>query len=209
MLSCLESWVVVSLERCPWSLFPYVCFCKEGSEYWVSGLCPSSGILNTRKHVSKTGSVSVLKWGEGDTSAVSLRCNDWDYSPGGMSQRHWAVGIVDSEFLVFLPDKCIQIVLHHSLVWPQDEAPDTNQADPCESMKRFRDRNSPRGLYDQTKAMFGKISSLDRRRNRIRVCRVPWKEQGATVDASASCNKAGCFRIHLILKEGWITLAVF
>jgi hypothetical protein len=30
--------------------------------YWVSGLCPSSGILNTRKHnVSETGSVSVLR----------------------------------------------------------------------------------------------------------------------------------------------------
>jgi hypothetical protein len=34
--------------------------------YRVSGLCPSSGILNTRKHnVSKTGPVSVLGWGEG------------------------------------------------------------------------------------------------------------------------------------------------
>jgi hypothetical protein len=30
--------------------------------YWVSGLCPSSGILNTRKHdVSETGSFSVLR----------------------------------------------------------------------------------------------------------------------------------------------------
>jgi hypothetical protein len=29
--------------------------------YWVFGLCPSSGILETRKHnVSETGSVSVL-----------------------------------------------------------------------------------------------------------------------------------------------------
>jgi hypothetical protein len=29
--------------------------------YWVSGLCPLSGILNTRKHnVSETGPVSVL-----------------------------------------------------------------------------------------------------------------------------------------------------
>jgi hypothetical protein len=36
---------------------------KLGSEsYWVSGLCPSSGILNTRRHdVSRTGSVSVLR----------------------------------------------------------------------------------------------------------------------------------------------------
>jgi hypothetical protein len=29
-------------------------------DYWFSGLCPSSGILNTRKHkVSETGSISV------------------------------------------------------------------------------------------------------------------------------------------------------
>jgi hypothetical protein len=42
--------------------------------YWVSGLCPSSGILNTRKHVSETGSVSVLRGREGDTYYVgSLR----------------------------------------------------------------------------------------------------------------------------------------
>jgi hypothetical protein len=33
--------------------------------YWVLGLCPSSGILQTRKHnVSETGCVSVLRWGE-------------------------------------------------------------------------------------------------------------------------------------------------
>jgi hypothetical protein len=31
-------------------------------KYWVSGLCPSSGIQNTRKHnVSETGFVSVLR----------------------------------------------------------------------------------------------------------------------------------------------------
>jgi hypothetical protein len=29
--------------------------------YWVSGLCPSSGIPNTRKNVSETGSVSILR----------------------------------------------------------------------------------------------------------------------------------------------------
>jgi hypothetical protein len=35
---------------------------------WASELCPSSVILNTRKHnVWETGSVSVLKCGEGDT----------------------------------------------------------------------------------------------------------------------------------------------
>jgi hypothetical protein len=33
--------------------------------YWFFGLCPSSGILETRKHdVSETGSVSVLRWAE-------------------------------------------------------------------------------------------------------------------------------------------------
>jgi hypothetical protein len=38
--------------------------------YWVSGLCPSSRILNTRKHnVSETGSVSVLRW-RGDTPTL-------------------------------------------------------------------------------------------------------------------------------------------
>jgi hypothetical protein len=39
--------------------------------YWISGLCPSSEILNSRKHnVSETGSVSVLRRGEGDTFSV-------------------------------------------------------------------------------------------------------------------------------------------
>jgi hypothetical protein len=44
-------------------------------DYWVSGLCPSPGILNTRKHkVSEIGSVFVLRGGEGDTYYVgSLR----------------------------------------------------------------------------------------------------------------------------------------
>jgi hypothetical protein len=36
--------------------------------YWVFGLSPSSGIIETRKHdVSETGSVSVFRWG-GKTS---------------------------------------------------------------------------------------------------------------------------------------------
>jgi hypothetical protein len=39
--------------------------------YWVSGLCPSTGILNTRKHnVTETASVSVLRWREGHTYSV-------------------------------------------------------------------------------------------------------------------------------------------
>jgi hypothetical protein len=33
--------------------------------HWLSGQCPSFGILNTRKHnVSDTGSVFVFRWGE-------------------------------------------------------------------------------------------------------------------------------------------------
>jgi hypothetical protein len=41
--------------------------------YWVFGLLPSSGILNTRKHnVLETGAVSILRWR--DTYSVgSLR----------------------------------------------------------------------------------------------------------------------------------------
>jgi hypothetical protein len=31
--------------------------------YWVYELCPSSSILETRKHnISETGSVSILRW---------------------------------------------------------------------------------------------------------------------------------------------------
>jgi hypothetical protein len=43
--------------------------------YWISGLCPSSGILNTRKHnVSEIGSVSVLRWGEGYSPSFRNVC---------------------------------------------------------------------------------------------------------------------------------------
>jgi hypothetical protein len=62
-----------------WNLFPTQAystnlagplFCAQN--YWVFGLCPSSGILETRKHnVSETGSVSVLKWGGG----IHLHCS--------------------------------------------------------------------------------------------------------------------------------------
>jgi hypothetical protein len=40
--------------------------------YWGFGLCPSSGILETREHkVSETGSVSILRWrGEAHTCAL-------------------------------------------------------------------------------------------------------------------------------------------
>jgi hypothetical protein len=40
-------------------------------DYWVFGLCPSSGILETRKqNFSETGSVSVLRWGGGKTPTL-------------------------------------------------------------------------------------------------------------------------------------------
>jgi hypothetical protein len=43
--------------------------------YWFSGFCQSSGILNIRKHsVLETGSVSVLRLGEGGIYCIgSLR----------------------------------------------------------------------------------------------------------------------------------------
>jgi hypothetical protein len=49
---------------------------------WVSGLCPSSWILNIRKHnVSETASVYVLSSVEGDTYSVGFlrraRSSDW------------------------------------------------------------------------------------------------------------------------------------
>jgi hypothetical protein len=41
--------------------------------YWVSGLCPSSRIQNTRKHnVSETGFVSVLRRGGGEKKTPTL-----------------------------------------------------------------------------------------------------------------------------------------
>jgi hypothetical protein len=43
----------------------------------VSGLC-STGILNTRKHVSETRSVSVFTWGEGElTSVIEVLIHAW------------------------------------------------------------------------------------------------------------------------------------
>jgi hypothetical protein len=39
--------------------------------HWVFGLCPLSGILESRKHnISETGSVSVLGGGGGNTPTV-------------------------------------------------------------------------------------------------------------------------------------------
>jgi hypothetical protein len=43
---------------------------SKTQKYWVSGLCPSSRILNTRNHnVSETGSVSIDRW-EGETPTL-------------------------------------------------------------------------------------------------------------------------------------------
>jgi hypothetical protein len=41
----------------------------ETQKYWVFGLCPSSGFfwIPKKKHVSETGSVSVLRWGKTPT----------------------------------------------------------------------------------------------------------------------------------------------
>jgi hypothetical protein len=43
-------------------------------DYWVFGLCPSSGILkNTEEcNVSETGSVSILWWGVGVGNTYSV-----------------------------------------------------------------------------------------------------------------------------------------
>jgi hypothetical protein len=42
----------------PYHKFQFTC----SQNYWVSGRCPSSGILNNRKqNVSETGSISALK----------------------------------------------------------------------------------------------------------------------------------------------------
>jgi hypothetical protein len=43
-------------------------YTPKSRNYWVSGLCSSSGILSTRKqNIWNIGSVSVLRWEEGDT----------------------------------------------------------------------------------------------------------------------------------------------
>jgi hypothetical protein len=50
--------------------------CGFIQNYWVFGHCPSSGILETRKHnVSETASVSVLKWEVEDTYSVAFLRN--------------------------------------------------------------------------------------------------------------------------------------
>jgi hypothetical protein len=46
--------------------------------YWVSGICPSSGISFTgTQNGSETGSVSVFRWGEVDTYSVGSIKKNW------------------------------------------------------------------------------------------------------------------------------------
>jgi hypothetical protein len=53
------------------SYHPILCLQDPLRITGISGLCPSSWIVNTRKHnVSETGSVFVLRWEEGDTTLL-------------------------------------------------------------------------------------------------------------------------------------------
>jgi hypothetical protein len=53
---------IVELSR----IFRVLTMVCKAQNYCVCGLCPSSGILNIRKHsVSETGSVPIFRWGEG------------------------------------------------------------------------------------------------------------------------------------------------
>jgi hypothetical protein len=55
--------------------------------YWVLRLCPSSGILETRKHnVAETGRVSILRWGGRHISVGSV------FPSSGGGGRHISVG---------------------------------------------------------------------------------------------------------------------
>jgi hypothetical protein len=69
--------------------------------YRVSGLCPSSGILNTRKHnVSETGPVSVLMRGEGD-SLLGPSITGRTYTSSSESFRFYKISLVRYEILPF------------------------------------------------------------------------------------------------------------
>jgi hypothetical protein len=61
-LSEIIQFVVTNFERFP---------CKQASQnYWVFGLCPLSGILETREHVSETWFVSDLSLGGGEGGEI-------------------------------------------------------------------------------------------------------------------------------------------
>jgi hypothetical protein len=67
----MDSWVRAPLGQWMWSVFFF-------QNYWVSALCPSSGILDNRKHnVPETESVPVLRWGDGDTYFVGSLRKSW------------------------------------------------------------------------------------------------------------------------------------
>jgi hypothetical protein len=52
----------------------YIVKQRTSGNYWVFGFGPSLGILETIKyHVSETGSVSILGWGEATNCVGSLR----------------------------------------------------------------------------------------------------------------------------------------
>jgi hypothetical protein len=69
-----------------------------GQNYWVSGLRPSSGIVNTGKHnVSETGSASVLRRGEGDIYSVG-------HPHRGMVSLHGVRGSVVVKALCYKPE---------------------------------------------------------------------------------------------------------
>jgi hypothetical protein len=61
-LSRLVLLSIFETQRNPLHKWPVCSQAVRWDNYWVFGLCPSSGILETRKHnVSETGSVSVLR----------------------------------------------------------------------------------------------------------------------------------------------------
>jgi hypothetical protein len=74
-----------------WSLIDsewFVSWCTSRVNKWISshhhcvtGLCPSSLILNARKQdVSEVGSASIIRWVEGDTNFVGSLRKSWPQS---------------------------------------------------------------------------------------------------------------------------------
>jgi hypothetical protein len=61
--------------------------CVLPRNYWVFGICPSSGILKSTEHnVSETVSVSVLRWGRKTPTLLGplerANLNHWTYTAG-------------------------------------------------------------------------------------------------------------------------------
>jgi hypothetical protein len=62
-----------SLCQCYVIIASYLRYIRQAynlQNYWVFGFFPSSGILENGKHISETGSVSVLRWGGEDTYSL-------------------------------------------------------------------------------------------------------------------------------------------